>query len=492
MGYNPTKQIISQPVSVYDVQQCCWVRLQRTVSGQTQTRYSGDVGVLCCAQVGDTIPASDGLGSWTVIARGTVNMWSPRKPIYSPKVVQLTNQDWQGGAHTDPNYKTGGGIKKAIVTGTAFLNSSGSGGALPSAIWTHDKPILDGICAFRLTDFAGYWHTIGRMFYIGTIFGNISNIIIPTSDSDDGANLGFSMWFNVNTGQITAHELFGDCWDTFYPGVIMCCGGDYKFNYVKTTNSPISSYASSTANISFNTRDFMDQMKADWIAKGLSGSPYGRYPFRKGDNWTACLVLISREFTGGDGSNHKLSGSESIVRLEYAAPTNGVYVDRRTLPMKPSKYNTIDWIKMKVYLTRVGIDNGYEVYKLEKVDITANMLSANSITLTVGVYGDNKSYVQTPGGYVNVTGVGQDATVYLTNFFQVTFSGTVGEVTKTFIGGTNFAETKYYVSQSATIGNKLCNGQFVLYYSNLGSFIGVWSIDITSQSYQYTSETELQ
>jgi hypothetical protein len=211
MGYNPTKQIISQPVSVYDVQQCCWVRLQRTVSGQTQTRYSGDVGVLCCAQVGDTIPASDGLGSWTVMARGTVNMWSPRKPIYSPKVVQLTNQDWQGGAHTDPNYKTGGGIKKAIVTGTAFLNSSGSGGALPSAIWTHDKPILDGICAFRLTDFAGYWHTIGRMFYIGTIFGNISNIIIPTSDSDDGANLGFSMWFNVNTGQITAHELFGDC-----------------------------------------------------------------------------------------------------------------------------------------------------------------------------------------------------------------------------------------------------------------------------------------
>ena len=35
---------------------------------------------------------------------------------------------------------------------------------------------------------------------------------------------------------------------------------------------------------------------------------------------------------------------------------------------------------MKVYLTRVGIENGYEVYKLDKVDITANMLSANSIT----------------------------------------------------------------------------------------------------------------
>ena len=491
MPYDSSTGVISQPVSIHDVQRCVPVSIQRTntSTGQVERSSSSDVGVLCSAVVGDTVPAMDGNGSWTVTSRIPINMWSPRKPIYSTKIGLLTSTDWQGGAHTLSGYKTGGGIKKAVVTGTAYLNNSGSGGTLPSAIWEHDKPLNDGICYKRLADFAGYWHTAGRMFYIGTIYGNVSNIIIPTSDSDAGATLGFSMWFNVSTGQMTAQELFGDCWSTFYPGVIMCCGGDYKFNYVKTTSSPISSYASSTANISINTRDFMNQMKSDWTAKGLSGSPYGKYPFRKGDNWTACMVLISREFTGGDGSNHKLSGSENIIRLEYAAPTDNVYVDRRTLPMKPSKYNTIDWIKMKVYLTRVGIENGYEVYKLDKVEFTANMMSANSITLTVG---NSNSYVQTPGGYVNVAGVGQDSTVYLSNFFQVTFSGTVGQVTKTFIGGTDFAETKYYISQSATSGNKVCNGHFDLYYSNLGAFSGGWSIDITTQSYQYTQTEELE
>ena len=157
--------------------------------------------------------------------------------------------------------------------------------------------------------------------------------------------------------------------------------------------------------------------------------------------------------------------------------------------MKPSKFNTIEWIKMKVYLTRVGTENGYEVYKLDKVEFTANMMSANSITLIVG---NSNSYVQTPDGYVNVAGVGQDSTVHLSNFFQVTFSGTVGQVTKTFIGGTNFAETKYYVSQSATSGRKVCNGHFDLYYSNLGTLSGGWSIDITTQSYQYTQTEELE
>lgn len=72
---------ITAPVSIYDVQRCCWVRLQRTVSGVVQTRYSGDVGVLCGANVGDTIPADDSDGSWTVVARGTINKWAYHKPV---------------------------------------------------------------------------------------------------------------------------------------------------------------------------------------------------------------------------------------------------------------------------------------------------------------------------------------------------------------------------------------------------------------------------
>lgn len=433
MPYNPSTGIITAPVSVRDVQRCL---------GSS----SGDVATLCM--------------------RPNINMWSPRKPIYSTKIGILTSADWQGGAHTLSGYKTGGGIKKAVVTGTTYLNNSGSGGALPSAIWEHDRPLNDGVCYKRLADFAGYWHTAGRMFYIGTIYGNISNIIIPTSDSDAGARLGFSMWFNVSTGQITAQELFGDCWSTFYPGVIMCCGGDYKFNYVKTTSSPISAYASSTANITINTRDFMNQMKADWTSKGLSGSPYGNYPFRKGDNWTACLVLISREFTGGDGSNHKLSGSESIVRLEYAAPTDGVYVDRRTLPMKPSKYNTIEWMKLRVKVSFLG----NSVWQLSLLKVTAKMLDTASISFTINAVLNTAS-----GGIVNVVNGGSGQSVTVNNYSQVTFSGTTGEVEKTL----TYNETTYNLAGTSGSGNKICAGTLTFVHSTLGSFVGSFTIDTT-------------
>ena len=72
--------IISPPVSIYDVQQYCWVRLVRTVSGATERIYSSSLGVLCGASVGDTVPASDGHGSWTVEARGAINRWARYKP----------------------------------------------------------------------------------------------------------------------------------------------------------------------------------------------------------------------------------------------------------------------------------------------------------------------------------------------------------------------------------------------------------------------------
>ena len=78
MGYSAGK--ISPPVSIYDVQQPCWVRLKRTVGGQVQTVYSSDLGVLCSASVGDIIPARDGNGNWTVDARGEINMWARYKP----------------------------------------------------------------------------------------------------------------------------------------------------------------------------------------------------------------------------------------------------------------------------------------------------------------------------------------------------------------------------------------------------------------------------
>ena len=80
MGYANNK--ITAPVSIFDVKSVVPVALRRTntSTGQIETISSSDLGVLCGASVGDTIPATDGNGSWTVLSRTEVNMWARYKP----------------------------------------------------------------------------------------------------------------------------------------------------------------------------------------------------------------------------------------------------------------------------------------------------------------------------------------------------------------------------------------------------------------------------
>ena len=159
MAYNPTTQIISQPVSVYDVQQCCWVRLQRTVSGQTQTRYSGDVGVLCCAQVGDTIPASDGLGSWTVTARGEINKFARFKPVRFASVKQITDANRKSVGHgiTLPTPARGTTLDGSLIMDACALD------------WEYALPNGDSNSPYRLTDFANAENLHGEGYYHGAV-----------------------------------------------------------------------------------------------------------------------------------------------------------------------------------------------------------------------------------------------------------------------------------------------------------------------------------
>jgi hypothetical protein len=478
-----------------------------------------DVGVNCAAEVGDTIqgkwydeendvwiPAT-----WTVVSRRPINIWSPRKPIYSTKITALTADDWKGTSRTLSGYKTGGGIKKAIVTGQEYINSiiSGTGGNVPSAIWTHDKPILDGVCAFRITDFEGYWHTAGRMFNIGTIYGNIDRIIVPSSGNveDIGSTIGFSMYFSVVTGTITAQELFGDCknpgaaGEYFYPGVIMTCGGDYKYSYVKTADHPISYYFSNSGSIgiTINTRLFMNKMISIW-SSSHSGDPYSSFPFRTGDSWTACLVLISRRFDGGlsqedasyAGGAFTLNNSDNIIRLEYAAPVDGVYVDRRTLPLKQSKYLNIEWIKMKVWIQRYTSDRtGYDCYKIRSIIITAKMLTTAAVSFRLDATLSAYIGVVTVPGYAQSGQSSVEANSYIAT---VAFSGTVGEVQKEYTlggaSGSSIPETTFYIQQSAGSGNKNCNATFELVDSK-GSFNGVFHFDVYYGNSNYETEHEL-
>lgn len=416
-----------------------------------------------------------------------INIWSPRKPIYSTKLV-LDSDDFKGGAHSVSGYKTGGGILKPVASGSEYVGSIGSNGEVPNAVWTHDRPVSDGSCKFRLSDFIGYWHNVGRMFTIGTIYGNIDNIPLPSSDADVGTTLGFSMWFSVSSGQITAQELFGDCKDGygnyFYPGVIMSSGGDDKLHYVKTADQPISAYFSgSTASFTVNTRLFMNKMKSEWLNRH-SGDPYANFPFRTGDKWTACIILISRRFDGGSGdydSSYKLNGSESIVRLEYSSPSGDSHVDRRTLPVKQSKYSNIEWIKFKITIRRQGTQGGYEVYNVASIVVTAKMLTTDTVSFTVD------AQLSVPQGYVNVVSTASGQSISVTGYSNVSFSGQTGEVSKTL----SITGTTYNVYQGASTGNKLCNG--TLTFRNSGdSFSGGFSIDISSQSWQYEREVTLQ
>lgn len=178
MGYSAG--IISPPVSVYDVQQPCWVRLKRTVSGQVQTIYSSDVGTLCGASVGDTVPASDGLGSWTVDARGVINKWARYKPERAAGPTPLMHGSIYGQTRTRKTNNFGLEVPFCtldIMNGKVYniLERTETG-------WDYLKPRGDmtaqgGVKEFyRLTDF----------------------VRIPTDDTDPYYNTVYAKGYNHN------------------------------------------------------------------------------------------------------------------------------------------------------------------------------------------------------------------------------------------------------------------------------------------------------
>lgn len=403
-----------------------------------------------------------------------VNMWSAYKPIYSAKVGILTDADFSGSAHTISGYKTGGGILKVVKTGSTYKSDIGTDGAVSNAVWTWDKPIQDGVCAARLHDYNNYYHDAARIFRITNIFGNIDYFFLPSSDSAAGLVVAFDMSFV--SGQMTPAKLFGDCFSTFYPAVIISSGGSDKLNYVKSAPNPISAYTgSSGVTIKVDTRVFMNKMKSDWSAVH-SGSAYANFPFRDGDKWTATLVLIDGYFDGGenDGS-YKLGTGNNIVRLEYQSPSGDTHVDRKTLPVKQSKFTNIEWMKMTVSITKVETKK----YKISAISVKAKMLNTNSVSFVVD------ANLSTPQGTVNVSGVTSGNPVSVTNYSNVTFSGTTGEVTKSL----SFNETIWTITATTT-GNILCNGTLT-FKATEGNFSGTFSFDVSGGSSSYSKEIRL-
>ena len=67
-------------VDIDDLRMVVPVIIQATISGETITRASSDVGVLCSAKVGDRIADENGV-VWTVVSRSDVNPWARYRTI---------------------------------------------------------------------------------------------------------------------------------------------------------------------------------------------------------------------------------------------------------------------------------------------------------------------------------------------------------------------------------------------------------------------------
>jgi hypothetical protein len=220
---------ISAPVSISDIQQCIWVQLQRTVSGQIQTIYSADIGMLIGAFVGQTISASDGLGSWTVVARGTINMWAKYKPVV------LNEKDTVTGQWDFANNKW-----KTTATWWKGANASAIGGIVPKSViglnnlpaeytndsdhlngWVYNKPTGGALSPYRQTDFAVYNHNAPKAienFYIAPKinregrFSASAIMSMPAADAD----------------YITLEDFSSDAFNTLYWGVVFWQNGEAK------------------------------------------------------------------------------------------------------------------------------------------------------------------------------------------------------------------------------------------------------------------------
>ena len=141
--------IISAPVSVDDVAQLCWVQLRRTVSGVVQTMYSYDVGCLCGAKVGDTIPALDSNGSWTVADRGVINKWARFKSVRYQKESEITYSQRKSvyfGLQV-PYVRNDGAVLNSDVYNILQTPSYQDAG------WVHDMPAGGAATPYRLNDF---------------------------------------------------------------------------------------------------------------------------------------------------------------------------------------------------------------------------------------------------------------------------------------------------------------------------------------------------
>ncbi len=260
MAYDPTTKIITAPVGTPDLQKCFAVRVQAnvTIDGRTETInvLSGDIGVNCALETGDTFIADyiyrDALGThaipnvtWTVVSRNEINKWAKYKPVRWNSINTLLQ--WNFAAN---RWKTqselGAGVRpwwmssvNNAVGGIQTLYSSNLNtvlGAYDGDMngWQYLKPNGGLLQPYRITDFAGYSHLAPEP---------ISNFIIDSRISQTGQFSAGAMMPAPSESEENNYLSLAD-FGEFYFGVVFVKNGILKL--IVTTDETVSSGASPT------------------------------------------------------------------------------------------------------------------------------------------------------------------------------------------------------------------------------------------------------
>ena len=185
--------VIVAPVEIADLQRLVGVMIQRTVSGVTERRNSGDLGVLAGSSVGDTIPDNEGGTPWTVVSRSEINKWARYKPERADGFKPLIHGDQIGGVRTRKGNNFGLEIPYCIYDPQMLWYRNVMNGIVSDIMngnfigWNYLKPRGDrtqyqgGVKEYyRLTDFVRLPNDDTDPYY-GTVYakGYNSNAKIP-------------------------------------------------------------------------------------------------------------------------------------------------------------------------------------------------------------------------------------------------------------------------------------------------------------------------
>lgn len=359
MPYIQNGSHIVSPISISDVKQCLGSE-------------SNDLATLCMSN--------------------NINWKSAYKPVYMNKIGILSSSDLANGRATAVSgYTISYGIKirkSSAIADYIDTNAAATYFPVKDAPWAYDKPVVDGVNAFRLTDFNNYWHN--AEWAMGLSFPATDNIYVPQQYGETGQTINFTMnwnYSNYDNGWMTPQQIFAAI-QNYYPSILLTCfyqGGSW--NYAKSAAKQGGGYftigeigmssAQSGCTVSIDTKKIYDTIG--------SSNPNSILEGRK---WTACWVLLSTAMTGDSGGFQVFfpsvpSSNKEVVRLQLPSPST--VVDRKVLTIVSKKKSYISSISMFVEVVRQNNtpSGSYHRWNVSKIKFTFKKETSDTISFVL-------------------------------------------------------------------------------------------------------------